>query len=310
MTNVYVNTKNAITFPIKNEIDKYAYGTTNDPKVFGKNVWPLICFGAASPAILEEIVEYFDFQIIQANIPYDADDFHLHLAFIYFTQKNYIGCLIELEKITTGNLYQQIATWQTFSSYLTNAEKNLYPSKNLTNKTNSLMLSPSNANVILLYKWGYSFLFLNDLPSSETAYHECLNVIQYTAKSFEKELAQLCIRKSVSPGMINQMIQNLQSSYTGMGSVENEMNNCVGGARNINSISGFMSNLTTLENQILSYGNNDNKKYGGILFLCRHIRNKSSHETSLTTRLFNNRAEFSNLMSILHEGLLLVSQVM
>ena len=89
-----------------------------------------------------------------------------------------------------------------------------------------------------------------------------------------------------------------------------QMNTCVGGAQNIDSIRDFMSNLTTLENQVSSYGSNNNKKYGGILFLCRHIRNKCSHETSLTTKLFNNKVEFSNLMSILHEGLLLVSQVM
>ena len=71
-----------------------------------------------------------------------------------------------------------------------------------------------------------------------------------------------------------------------------------------------MSNLATLENQVISYGCNDNKKYGGILFHCRLIKNKCSHETSLTAKLFNNKVKFSNLMSILHEGLLLVSQVM
>ncbi|SIO16651.1 hypothetical protein [Fibrobacter sp. UWB11] len=309
LSKFYTNVKNSITFPIKKDIDDYACGLTKDPKVFGNSVWPLIFFRATSPAILEEIKDYFDEKIIQSRLDYDTDDYHLHLAFIYFTQKNYSGCLVELEKITTGILHQQISKWATFSGYLTRAET-LFPSKNLTSKTGSLSLNHTDANVILLYKWGYTYQFLDDLPLSDTAYHECLNIIQFTAKNFEKELSQLCVRKGVPTGMISQMIQNLQPNYSGMGSVENDMNNSVGGARNIDSASGFMANLTTLKNTVVGYGSDDNKKYGGILFLCRHIRNKCSHESTLTTKFFNNRDEFTELMSILHEGLLLVSQVM
>ncbi len=305
----YTDARLRITRPIKDAIDAYAYGTTKDPKVFGNSVWPLIVFRATSPAILEEIVNYFNETIIQPGLNYDVDDYHLHLAFIYFTQKNYSGCLVELEKITSGILHQQISKWATFSGYLTRAER-LFPSKNLTSKTGSLSLNHTDANVILLYKWGYTYQFLDDLPLSDTAYHECLNIIQFTAKNFEKELSQLCVRKSVPTGMISQMIQNLQPNYSGMGSVENDMNNSVGGARNIDSASGFMANLTTLKNIVVGYGGNDNKKYGGVLFLCRHIRNKCSHESTLTTKFFNNKNEFVELMSILHEGLLLVSQVM
>jgi len=309
LTDFYISNKNSITHPIKNAFDYYAYGRTSDPKVFGNNVWPLIFFNAASPAILDEIVEHFNNSVIQQGIPYDKDDYHLHLAFIYFTQKNYSGCLIELEKVTSGTLFQQVSSWRTFTAFIKNAEK-LFIAKNLTGKTSSLSLNLSDENVILLFKWGYTYQFLDSLSMSDTAYHECLNVLQYTAKNFEKELSRLCGRKGVQAGMISQMIRNLQSSYSGMGSVENEMNSSVGGATNIDSATDFMANLPTLENNIVNYGTDDNKKYGGILFLCRHIRNKSSHETTLTTRFFNNKTEFSNLMSILHEGLLIVSQVM
>ena len=305
---LYVDAKNRITHPIKNAIDEYVHGRTNDPKVFGENVWPLIITNAASPAILEEITDYFNDNVIQAGLNYDVNDYHLHLAFIYFTQKNYSGCLVELERLTTGHLYQQVLKFSTFSSYLKNAET-LFPPQNLTGKVGSLSLDHTDINVILLYKWAYAVQFLDDLNWSDTAYHECLNVIQFTAKNFEKELSQLCERKGVETGTIQRMIQNLQPSYPEMGNVENEMNNCVGGASKINNARDFMTNLPALKEKTIGYSSND-KKYGGVLFICRHIRNKCSHESTLVIKFFNNKNEFAELMSILHEGLLLVSQAM
>lgn len=296
-----------VLIPFRNGVDKYVRTPKKiGPKIFGQLVWQLILPCEPTQNIIEDVTDYFKDNVIKVGITYDQDDYHLHLAFLYLKMGQLNKSLNELEKIQSASLYAELQKWATTKALLAKGLSN-YPPTNLINGLCSYNpLSMTNDEVKMIYSWQISTTYWNDIGKTDTAYFECLNTLQYTAKVFESRLNDLCNRKQVKPSKhdINSMIVALQGNYSGMAPIK----------ANMEQISlaktpyDLRTNLNAFEQRIQSYTQID-EKYGGILFLCRVIRNNSSHESSLIYHLFQTPNEYIKLISILHEGILMVNQM-
>ena len=303
----YEDYKMMVLIPFRNGVDNYIRSPKQfGPNVFGKLIWQLILPCEPTQNIIENVIDYFKDNVINAGIIYDQDDYHLHLAFLYLKMGQLNKSLNELEKIQTASLNTELQKWATTKALLAKGLSN-YPPTNLINGLRTYSpLSMANDEIKMIYSWQISTTYWNDIGKTDTAYFECLNTLQYTAKVFESRLNDLCNRKRATPLKhdINAMIVALQNNYSGMASIKANMEQ-ISLAKTPHDL---RTNLNAFEQRIQSY-TQINEKYGGILFLCRVIRNNSSHESSLTNHLFQAPNEYIKLISILHEGILMVNQM-
>lgn len=298
----YITYKNTVRFSFESYIDDYI-NNAQDPKVFGKAVWPLIFCNSATPFIVDDILDTFNQRIVNPGLPYDKDDFHFHLSYLYLVMRQYVAALSEFEKIQAPNLAIELQKWKTYLALIAKSLGNYPPTNFMHPFVSYNPMQMDKTEIMMLFKWQDSVRYWNDIGVTETAYIECLNTLQYTSKVFEHKLSDLCRRKSLTPSRhdIDSMIIALQPSYLGMNTIKARME-AISKAKtpielvsNLTNLEGFVANCPDL-----------NERFGGLLFLCRVIRNNSSHEMALNNVLFSNANEFIHYVSILHEGILMV----
>lgn len=291
--------------PFQNDVDSHAK-YKNHPKVFGDSVWPLISLEAITPSLLRQMLKYFKENIIDKKVIYDADDYHSHLAFLYITQNRYMESLNEIEKISPTNLHANLSRFTTFNTFLDDAKK-FFPASNLLGKNGFYApFTMCKENIIMLFLLRYSALFWDDIKLSDSAYNLCLNALQYASKCLEGVLKSNCISKGVyhNEKTMNNLIQKLQGHYPGIARGVAGMQS-VDYARTpsdlLNHFSDFKTRISTFTD--------DEEKYGAILFLCKSIRNNSSHEESIYNRMFESKEMYVEYVSVIREGILMMNTI-
>lgn len=117
----------------KNIVDEYNLHEEHDAvkrKFFGNWIYPLIISGNLSYELLRKVKDYMNTEIIKPGKDFDAEDYHLHLAYICLVQNDYVQAISELDFIQNDGFLRIVKERKSFKSLLRQSFNNYPPGEN------------------------------------------------------------------------------------------------------------------------------------------------------------------------------------